>query len=161
MLRSLLNLQWHHTLFFTFISLFHCILPLTLPLSLMQMSTSVNSLVTTFEKNILDSFTTETLEQAAQEIVDVRYAISYHIISYYIISYHVILICTAFVVSYFLYFPILSAPFVSNHFNSFCFILSSKFIFVSVASLFSLSISFLSTSFLFCPFYMLLTSLYS
>jgi hypothetical protein len=48
------------------------------------MSTSVNSLVTTFEKNILDSFTTETLEQAAQEIVDVRHVMSRHVILIYL-----------------------------------------------------------------------------
>ena len=35
------------------------------------MTTSVDTLATKFEQNILSSFTTETLELAAQEIVDV------------------------------------------------------------------------------------------
>ena len=63
----------HHLFSISFASLslslcfssFHYLFPLS------QMSTSVDTLVTNFEKNILDSFTTETLELAAQEIVDV------------------------------------------------------------------------------------------
>ena len=37
-----------------------------------QMTSSVESLVSGFQKNILSSFTSETLGLAAQEIVDVR-----------------------------------------------------------------------------------------
>ena len=88
------------------------------PLS--QMSTSVDTLVTNFEKNILDSFTTETLELAAQEIVDVRM----------LYWFDFMLILSLFWVDYVLFYSHLTIPchVVQPHLIPFTHIIYSLFL---------------------------------